>query len=79
MEGVRAALASQRRTLWTTFTWVPVGYVIMDKLVHPVIVTGRSMEPTLENRDRLFTTAFWKPKRGDVYVFKYSPTVWRAV
>ncbi|MGC4375618.1 signal peptidase I [Fictibacillus sp. Mic-4] len=40
----------------------------------PIVVDGESMMPTLHNKDRLIVNKIATPKRGDIIVFKATPT-----
>lgn len=48
--------------------------MVITLIVQPTIVSGKSMDPTLENKDYLFVNKLaYKaegPKRGDIIVFK---------
>ncbi len=57
----------------TIFTSLALAMVI-TLIVQPTIVSGKSMDPTLENKDYLFLNKLAykaeSPKRGDIIVFK---------
>jgi signal peptidase I len=47
-----------------------LAYVIHTFLFTPIVVDGASMEPTLQNRDRMFVSKIGEPKRFDIIVFQ---------
>ena len=54
-----------------------VAVLLFSFVVHPIDVVGSSMVPTLHNGDKMLVSGlFYKPKAGDVVVFKkdeYDP------
>ena len=54
---------------------VVLAFCIRTFIVEPYLVSGTSMVPTLENRERLlvdkFVYFFGEPKKGEIIVFKY--------
>ena len=54
---------------------VVLAFCIRTFIVEPYLVSGTSMVPTLQNRERLlvnkFIYYFEEPKKGEIIVFKY--------
>ena len=52
-----------------TFLYV---LVISSACVHPVVMEGDSMKPTIKNGDRMFiTSSFGELQHGDIIMFRY--------
>ena len=62
-----------------TFEWVKsimvavvLVFIIRSFFFTPIVVDGESMNPTLQNKDRMVVTKIGEPKRFDIVVF-HSP------
>ena len=59
-----------------TFTWVRsimvaiiLAFIIRSFFFTPIVVDGESMNPTLQDKDRMVVTKIGEPKRFDIVVF----------
>jgi signal peptidase I len=59
-----------------TFEWVKsilgafvIAFIIRSFFFTPIVVDGKSMNPTLQNKDRMVVTKIGEPKRFDIVVF----------
>lgn len=59
-----------------TFEWVKsimvaivLAFIIRTFFFSPIVVDGESMNPTLQNKDRMVVTKIGEPKRFDIVVF----------
>lgn len=49
-------------------------FIFKNCIITTAIVSGKSMEPTLRNKDNILVTKFnFKIERGDIYIFDSSP------
>lgn len=46
-----------------------LAFIIRAFFFAPIVVDGKSMEPTLQNQDRMIVTKIGEPKRFDIVVF----------
>src|SRR3954469_25046316 len=59
-----------------TFEWVKsilgalvIAFIIRSFFFTPIVVDGESMNPTLQDKDRMVVTKIGEPKRFDIVVF----------
>src|SRR3954467_12422623 len=62
-----------------TFEWVKsilgalvIAFIIRSFFFTPIVVDGESMNPTLQDHDRMVVTKIGEPKRFDIVVFHAS-------
>ncbi|WP_026906991.1 signal peptidase I [Paucisalibacillus globulus] len=54
------------------FIAIVIAFIIRTFLFTPVVVNGYSMEPTLQNKERMIVTKIGEPERFDIVVFHKS-------
>jgi signal peptidase I len=67
------ATAKDKNEIWewikALFIAIILAFIIRTFLFTPIVVEGSSMEPTLEDQERMIVTRIGEPKRFDIVVF----------
>ena len=67
------ATAKDKNEIWewikALFIAIVLVFIIREFFFTPIVVDGASMEPTLQDRDRMIVTKIGEPKRFDIIVF----------
>ena len=68
--------AKDKNEIWewikALFIAIILAFIIRIFLFTPIVVEGSSMEPTLQDQERMIVTKIGEPKRFDIVVFHAS-------
>src|SRR3954452_13023559 len=69
-------MVKNRNEIWewikALFIAIVLAFIVRTFIFTPIVVDGASMEPTLQDQDRMVVTKIGEPKRFDIIVFHAS-------